>query len=107
MYGIDNDEEKQNDGPNGTILKQSTTPETAFKFVLGPRGRAGRGVAHGGGGGGRGGQDRTYENRGVDPRRNLDISASFFLETYTNFTFSNNFKTKWPKCEEKLNYWGK
>ena len=31
----------------------------------------------------------------------------FLLGTYLNFIFSNIFKIKWLKCEEKLNFWGR
>ena len=34
------------------------------------------------------------------------IGISFFFKTYTKFAFSNIFKIKWPKSEEKLNFWG-
>ena len=33
---------------------------------------------------------------------NYVISVSFFVHTYANFAFSNIFKIKWPKSEEKL-----
>ena len=40
----------------------------------------------------------------VSPRDD-DISV-FFIDTYDNFAFSNIFKIKWPKSEEKLNFVG-
>ena len=40
---------------------------------------------------------------GRDPRK-VDISVYFFLKTCYIFAFSNIFKTKWPKSEEKLNF---
>ena len=39
----------------------------------------------------------------VGPRRNLDISETFFLKR-SFFEFSNIFKIKRPKSEEKLNF---
>ena len=42
-------------------------------------------------------------NRRVTSHRNEDIS--FFL-MYYNFAFSNIFKIKWPKFEDKVNFWG-
>ena len=45
----------------------------------------------GGGGGGR--DTRTFENRGVRPPINLDISVPiFFIETYKILHFPNIFK---------------
>ena len=44
---------------------------------------------------------------GVDPRRNMDISVSFFLETYKILTISDPFKISWPKSEEKMNFGGR
>ena len=39
--------------------------------------------------------------------RNDDIWASFFLKyRYENFAFSNLFRMKWPKSEEKLTFEG-
>ena len=54
------------------------------------------------------GQDpRTFENRGGRPPQKFGYFSIFFLETFTNFTFSKVFKTKWRKSEEKLNFGGR
>ena len=58
-------------------------------------------------GGGRGGHDlRTFENRGGRPHINFYISVTFSLKR-SFFVFSNIFKIKWPKSDEKLNFGGK
>ena len=44
---------------------------------------------------------------GVESHRNLDTSIYVFLQTYLFFAFSNIFKTKWPKSEEKLKFRGR
>ena len=60
------------------------------------------GVESGGDGGTRPPQPK---NQGGCPPRNYDISVSF-LDTYSNFAFSNIFKIKWPKSDEKLDFSG-
>ena len=61
------------------------------------------------GGGGRGNASPAVEKSAGDvPSRNYDISVSFFfLDTYSNFAFSNIFNIKWPKSEEKTNFGGR
>ena len=57
--------------------------------------------------GGRGDASPAVKKSAGDvPPRNDDILASFFLHTDENFAFSTIFKIKWPKSEEKLNFWG-
>ena len=55
-------------------------------------------------GGGRPGP-AVGKSAGTTPR-NYDISVSFFL-AHESFAFSNIFKIKWPKSEEKLNFGGR
>ena len=58
-----------------------------------------------GGGGTERRVSRVEQSAGdVPPPRNQDISVMFFLDTMYNFAFSNIFKMKWPKPEEKLNF---
>ena len=64
------------------------------------------GVEIGGGGDGGTRPPQSKNQRGTSPR-NYDISVSFFLDTYANFTFSNIFTIKRPKSEEKLNFGGR
>ena len=63
-----------------------------------------RGVADGGGS--RGSGPPLLKTAGIGTARNLDISVYFFLKKYI-FAFSNIFKTKWPKSEEKPNFGGR
>ena len=58
---------------------------------------------------GRGSHDpRTFKNRGGRPPQKLRYFSIFFLETQTHFfAFSNIFKIKWPKFEEKLDLGGR
>ena len=58
------------------------------------------------GGGGRGTRPRSRKISRGRPPRNYDVSV-FFLHTYANFALLNIFKMKWPKSEEKLNFWGR
>ena len=37
----------------------------------------------------------------------IRIFQYFFLDTYKNFAFSNNFKIKWLKSEDKLDFGGR
>ena len=54
--------------------------------------------------GGRGGHgSRTFENRGVRPPQKFGFFSIFFLKRIF-FAFFNNFKIKWPKSEDKLNF---
>ena len=46
-----------------------------------------------------------FKKRWCRPPRTLDISVTFFLKLF--FAFSNIFKIKWPKSEEKLNFGGR
>ena len=70
--------------------------------------RAPRGVADGGGGGGsRGsGHPHFWKPQGLTPVE-IWTFQYFFLKTYKHFVFSNIFKIKWPKSEEKLNFGGR
>ena len=43
--------------------------------------------------------------QGMSPHK-LGYFSNFFLDTYSTFGISNNFKIKWPKPEEKLNFGG-
>ena len=49
---------------------------------------------------------RTFENRRGRPSRNSDISVSFLLKRI-HFAFSNVFKIKWAKYEDKVNFVGR
>ena len=56
--------------------------------------------------GGRGDASPAVENqRGTSPQKLY--FCSFFLDTYDNLAFYTIFKIKWPKFEEKLNFWGR
>ena len=60
-----------------------------------------------GGTGGRVPPPSVEKSAGDVPPRNEDIFIFFFLNTYENFAFSNIFKIKRPKSEEKLNFGGR
>ena len=90
--------------PLSSELKHSTlSTELLTEARLSPAGASPTG------GEGRGGRDPPLlKTAGFDPPpRNLDISVYFFLKAYNFFAFSNIFKTKWPKSEEKLNFSGR
>ena len=61
-----------------------------------------RGVADGG----RGGHDpRIFENRGIDLRRNLDISVSFFLKRII-FCIFQHFQIKVAEIRGETKFLG-
>ena len=67
-----------------------------------------RGVADGGGGGGIAGvtNPALLKTAGVDPPKSW-IFQQLFSWKVQLFVFSNIFKIKWPKSEEKQKFWGR
>ena len=57
----------------------------------------------------RGGGDASpaVEKSAGDVPPEIMIFQDLFLHTHENFAFSTIFKIKWPKSEEKLNFWGR
>ena len=55
--------------------------------------------------GGRGDASPEVENQRGTSRQRLYFCT--FFDTYENFAFYTIFKIKWPKFEEKLNFWGR
>ena len=49
---------------------------------------------------------RSRIHRGTFPSY-VDFPVSFFLDTFNNFTFFNNFEIKWPKFKEKIKFRGR
>ena len=60
----------------------------------------------GGGGSRESGPPHFWKPRGSTSQKFRHFSI-FFLKMYNFFAFSNIFKTKWPKSEEKLNFGGR
>ena len=56
--------------------------------------------------GGDGGTRPPVEKSAGDVPPEMRIFHELFLDTNENFAFFNIFKMKWPKSEEKLNFWG-
>ena len=63
------------------------------------------GVESGGGDGGTR-PPQLKNQRGTSSPRNDDISASFFLETDENFTFSYHFENKVAEIRGETKFWG-
>ena len=83
---------------------------TFLSYSLGPRGvLRGQDVDMGveSGGGGRGDASPAVEKSAGDVPPEMMIFQHLFLDTNEKFVFSTIFKIKWPKSEEKLNFWSR